>query len=97
MKSPIFLRQVKGWSMKPTLKPDKLVAVSRRLKLKTGVIVVAKVDGRDVVKRIAKLKHDKVFLVGDNLINSHDSRNYGWLNQDKIIGRVIWPRLPLRV
>ena len=38
-------------------------------------------------------RKNKVFLVGDNPLASTDSRDFGWLPQEHIIGRVIWPQI----
>ncbi len=29
------------------------------------------------------------YMIGDNYLNSVDSRKYGWINQENIVGRVI--------
>ena len=35
------------------------------------------------------LKANEYFVVGDNYKNSYDSRNYGCINQQEIIGKVL--------
>jgi len=36
-----------------------------------------------------RLKHGWYFLIGDNIDNSFDSRNFGIINKDKIIGKMV--------
>lgn len=38
---------------------------------------------------IIELKQDEYFVVGDNYGNSYDSRNYGCINKQSIIGKVL--------
>ena len=47
--------------------------------------------GEIAVKRCAQnLAGDKFFALGDNSPYSYDSRNYGAVSHDSVIGRVIW-------
>lgn len=76
--------------MYPTLKPDKNVLVLCWFyKLKTRDLVVFKKDNKAIIKRIQKLDGYRIFVVGDNTKESTDSRHFGWIDQDKIIGKVI--------
>lgn len=65
--------------MLPTLKPGSLLVAWRWARPRPGRIVVARVDGRPVVKRIAKLGQQGMWLVGDNPALSRDSRHSGWV------------------
>ena len=55
-------------------------------------VVILGHDGLEKVKRIQEIVKGKIFVVGDNLATSTDSRHFGWLTQDVIIATVIWPR-----
>lgn len=82
--------------MLPTLKPGQDVLVftwgyifSKPI---VGDIVVIKVDGREMVKRV-QMYHDRgVFVTGDNRRYSSDSRKFGLIDKSKIIGKVIFVR-----
>ncbi|MBI2039626.1 S26 family signal peptidase [Candidatus Microgenomates bacterium] len=79
--------------MLPTLKPDQDVLVLNWWKLvglKAGDIVVIKVDGKEVVKRIHSLDDRTIYVRGDNKTDSLDSRKFGSINKEQIIGKVIW-------
>lgn len=49
-----------------------------------------KVAGKEMIKRIQKIRGNEYFVVGDNKKESTDSRNFGWIKKDQIIGKVIW-------
>ena len=60
---------------------------------KVGHVVIIQHDGLEKIKRISKQKDSKVFVVGDNMAKSSDSHSFGWLNQEAVIAKVIWPRI----
>ena len=92
-----YLRRVVGKSMKPTFREGQTVLVSLFRRYKEGDIVVAYVNKREVIKRIQEMREDgQVFLVGDNPKYSTDSREYGWVPDRYISGKVVWPRRPLK-
>ncbi|MBO8161092.1 MAG: S26 family signal peptidase [Thermosipho sp. (in: Bacteria)] len=90
------LARVIGNSMYPILHEGDILLCSRIYKLKTGNIYVYKspVSDKLVIKRLRHLKFEdnKVycFFIGDNPEESYDSRNYGYVNAENIIARVIW-------
>lgn len=43
-----------------------------------------------IIKRIAKVKEGKVFVIGENKEESTDSRSFGWVSGREIIGKVIF-------
>jgi len=80
--------------MQPNLLPGRLVVVTRAYRpLKVGQIVMLNHRGLDKIKRIQAVEDQKVFLVGDNPDQSIDSRHFGWIDRDKVVGRLIWPRV----
>lgn len=57
---------------------------------KIGDVVVVLKKGKYILKRIAQVKEGKFFVVGDNRRGSTDSRSFGWINRNAIIGKVIY-------
>lgn len=59
-------------------------------KPKVGEVVVLQTKERKVIKRIQKIDNRKVFVMGDNESESTDSREYGSVDLEKLIGRVVY-------
>ncbi|MEK7451052.1 MAG: nickel-type superoxide dismutase maturation protease [Patescibacteria group bacterium] len=87
--------KVLGHSMEPTLKQNQIVMVSSIpyffKKPKVGDIVVLKRQ-KYIIKRIAAIKKEQIFVIGDNKKESRDSRHFGWIEKDNILGKVIYIR-----
>lgn len=87
------LAVVEGLSMVPTFAPGE------RLLVRYGgtftiddVVLVQRPDQIDV-KRINKVFDDRVYVIGDNLDVSIDSRHYGPIEHNQVLAKVVW-RLP---
>ncbi len=88
--------RVTGNSMTPLLKPGDEVLINpgayRRAPPKPGDIVVARHPYRAdlrLVKRVASVLADgRCFIEGDNLSESTDSRSFGAVAFEQILGRV---------
>lgn len=82
-----------GTSMNPTLYDGEVVLVDRDAKIEVGDIVVAKhpvEQTTEIVKRIGRInEHGHYFLVGDNLEDSNDSREFGAVRREYIKGKVV--------
>lgn len=91
IKIPFILRIVAGKSMLPNLRPGKLVIAKKTFNFSIGDIVIFNYGQIDMIKRIHDLKDGKVYLLGDNQEESTDSRHWGWIDQSKIFGKLIWP------
>lgn len=82
--------------MLPTLKPSQDVLVFNWAyifsKPKKGDIVVIRVDGREIIKRVQMCHGRGIFVTGDNKRYSTDSRKFGLIDRLGIIGRVIFVR-----
>lgn len=83
-----YLRRVYGKSMLPTLKQGNIVLAVKKRKYKINDIVIVKINDKEVIKRITKINNNLVFLEGDNINHSTDSRNYGLINTNNVIGAV---------
>lgn len=59
-------------------------------KPKVGDVVVIEVDGREIIKRVVEVNGKQVLVEGDNKDESTDSRNFGPVDMDKIIGKVVY-------
>ncbi len=88
---PFIVRRVSGRSMEPTFRPGKLVLIWQwSTKPAVGRIIVIKHDGLEKIKRVQQVKPSQIFVVGDNQDHSTDSRQFGWLDQACITGRVLF-------
>lgn len=77
--------------MLPTLKEGQDVLVlCWFFKLKVGDIVAIEVHGKKMVKRIHYIRGREVIVIGDNKKESTDSRKFGPIKKEQIIGKVIW-------
>ena len=85
------LRRVVGESMLPGLVPGDLLLVSKRRKPHVGDIVVARINGREIVKRVVDVNETQEYtLEGDNKKASTDSRSFGSVRSKDIIGVAVW-------
>lgn len=84
----IYIRRIVGSSMSLTFNEGDIVIFFRFKKYYPGNVIIADVDGREVIKRISYIEGDNVFIVGDNLAASTDSRNYGPIDKTAIKGRL---------
>ncbi|MBI2600409.1 S26 family signal peptidase [Candidatus Daviesbacteria bacterium] len=79
--------------MLPTLKPGQDILSFnwwKLLGLKIGDLVVVTKNGKKIVKRIKMLDNRQLFILGDNEKMSTDSRTFGWIKEEDILGKVIW-------
>lgn len=97
--------KVQGRSMYPTFKDGGLLLATRlfnRNKLEIGKVYVYKridEDGREylVVKRLTNIVslpyeglNNLCYFEGDNPKESYDSRQYGFINVEQIVAKVLW-------
>jgi phage repressor protein C with HTH and peptisase S24 domain len=91
---------VEDWSMAPTYIPGDCIDVDAQTHSyrvpSPGDIVVVKdpeMRGRKLLKRVQKVVHvsgrTMVFVSGDNELRSRDSRQFGPIPADEIVGRVL--------
>ena len=81
--------------MKNTLKEGDLITYKKlhpkNTTLKVGDIVVAyhpRIKNKLIIKRIHNIYHDKFDLRGDNFFSSTDSREFGLIKFDLLVGKV---------
>jgi signal peptidase I len=86
--------KILGHSMEPTLRNGQVVLISKLpyffKKPHVNDIVAFENEKEVLIKRIAKINSKEIFVKGDNLSDSIDSRKLGFINVNKIIGKVIY-------
>ncbi len=89
----IVVRRIKGHSMHPNLVESQIILASRLVRPKVGKVVVIYHDGLEKIKRITAIKNDgRFYVLGDNPLQSKDSREFGYLNKSNYLATVIWPK-----
>lgn len=83
----MIIRKVYGISMAPTLKPGRVVVAIKR-QFKVNDIVIAKIEGREIIKRVSA-KSPTIKLIGDSQLSSE----YDHVTQEAIMGVVVWPKM----
>ena len=81
--------------MIPTLAPGERLLVRTDGPIVIGDIVVFERAGQFDVKRILRIEADGIFAQGDNDLVSTDSRSYGLIPFDDVVGTVtyrLWPK-----
>ena len=85
--------RVEGDSMLPVLKSGDTVLINPRAKAEPGDIVAAHhpyIGKTKLIKRIDSIdSQGRFILVGDNPSESTDSRSFGSLAKDDILGKVV--------
>lgn len=79
--------------MEPTFKESDVLIISKNAYWfsdpSKGDVITFNKNGKALVKRIKKIENDSLFVLGDNIDNSIDSRNFGNISKDSVIGKVI--------
>jgi phage repressor protein C with HTH and peptisase S24 domain len=86
---------VSGLSMIPTLAPGERLLVRTDGPIVIGDIAVFRRGDQFEVKRITRIEADGIFVQGDNDLVSTDSRTYGVIPHEEVIGVAtyrLWPK-----
>jgi nickel-type superoxide dismutase maturation protease len=82
---------IEGESMYPALNAGERVLIKPRAEIRVGDIVLANHPFKSnvsIIKRVAQILDDgRFFLIGDNALESTDSRSFGALRPDDVLGR----------
>ena len=62
-------------------------------KPKVGDIVVIEMNGREIIKRVKEVNGKQVFVVGDNSSESTDSRDFGPVGMEQVLGIIVYTTL----
>lgn len=80
--------------MLPKFKPGEYVLTFNWLflfrKLRVGEVIVFRLNNQLMVKKIQKINGRHYFVVGENQIDSLDSKKIGLVKKEQIIGQVIY-------
>ena len=87
---PLKFFKVKGRSMEPSLFEGDYVLLRLTKNVKTGEIVVFERNGHEIIKRVSRIQDESLWVLGDNPKYSTDSRAYGWIERERVVGKVIW-------
>ena len=91
--------QISGSSMAPTFRSGQralFIKVRRPSKSLLGkVVLISRINShgaRDFyqVKRVTEYKDGRFYVTGDNAEASTDSREFGWLSGNEIVGRYLF-------
>ncbi len=77
--------------MLPTLTSGDTLIGSARVRPRVGRIVVLNQRGRSIIKRVVRIERDQIWIEGDNAAASTDSRQFGYIDSDKVEAVIIWP------
>ena len=85
--------KISGHSMEPAIKDKDYVLVSGLTYLfrkpQVGDVVLFRIKKETYIKRIERINGEKFFVLGDNSNDSLDSRDFGWIPKNIILGKVI--------
>ncbi len=87
----LMIRRIVGKSMEPTLAHGQTVVAVRKLRPTAGSLVIVNHDNKEKIKRVHRVKHGLMYVVGDNAMSSTDSRHFGWLPTASTVAVVVWP------
>lgn len=77
--------------MVPGLQPGQdILSFNWFYRPKVGDIVVIKQEGKEIVKRVQKVLDREVIIHGDNKEGSTDSRHFGPVEMEQIVGKVVY-------
>ncbi|WP_066362686.1 S24 family peptidase [Herbidospora mongoliensis] len=90
--------RVSGDSMLPVLRPGDCLVVRRGAEIRPGDVVIARIPGNIIVKRVFRWTDEGWWLESDNqrAPGRKDSWDFGAIPPERIIGKVVgryWPWL----
>jgi nickel-type superoxide dismutase maturation protease len=83
--------------MEPTLEPGDRLVVITSARLRSGQVVAVadpRGSGRLLVKRVESVRDGEVELLGDNPAASTDSRHFGAVRNDQVVGTALYRYFP---
>ncbi len=90
---PLLKFRISGPSMLPTYKQGDRILVCpwmRHIEMNDIIALFAPESDRVMIKRVTKKQGSLFFVEGDNKQESTDSRVFGMIGKDRVLGRVIY-------
>jgi nickel-type superoxide dismutase maturation protease len=90
---PIRIFRVADHSMEPSLNQGDYIfvnGVSQNVRVNDVVVIRHPNKNIYIVKRVKKIQGDRFYLLGDNTKSSEDSRKFGALRRDGLVGKLIF-------
>ncbi|NBV89816.1 MAG: S26 family signal peptidase [Actinobacteria bacterium] len=85
---------VRGLSMAPNLGYGDELLIRYTEDVAVGDVIVFRRERQNDVKRVASISDEGIYVLGDNPMASLDSRNYGHINPDQVLGKAIFRLKP---
>lgn len=89
MRFPLQIIKVSGSSMEPELHEGDFLLIYKTTKIKINDIIVFREQNMTMVKRVIDINENGIYVIGDHVVASTDSRHFGRIMNSKILGRVI--------
>lgn len=88
-----MLRRVQGDSMLPTYRSGTILLIHKYPKtLRADDVVIFEHQQIEKIKRISSMHPETIEVLGDNRLNSTDSRAFGPIHKNSLRGKVLFPR-----
>ncbi|MEK6878438.1 MAG: S26 family signal peptidase [Nanoarchaeota archaeon] len=93
---PLFYKfRIFGHSMEPYIREKDTIIISKipylfKSPKINDIVAFQGKENNTMVKRIKYIKNNKFFLLGDNKSDSLDSRNFGSISREQILGKLIF-------
>ena len=89
---PILRYKVKGRSMLPNYKEGDYLLINKLSRIQKGDAVVLKHPKTNelILKRVSKIKNGRYDVLGDNKNQSTDSRHFGSISEEMIVGKILF-------
>jgi len=81
---------VRGLSMVPNLGYGDELLIRYGASIAVGDVIVFRRSGQNDIKRVESISDDGIFVVGDNAMASLDSRTYGLIRHDQVLGKALF-------
>jgi len=81
---------VRGLSMVPNLGYGDQLLIRYGAQISVGDVIVFRRSGQNDIKRVESISDEGIFVVGDNLMASLDSRTYGLIRHDQVLGKALF-------
>ncbi len=86
----LLLRKISGNSMLPKYPHGKIIlAYGIIKKISPGDVIIFPHKGIEKIKCVDKVTSDKVYVLGFNLLESTDSRDFGWIDRNLVLAKVL--------